>query len=122
MSSAVAIADILAFSELVDSKAVNGNPFTNQPIYIAACTFLEESAAHSTSNPTSRSPSLPPSRSLYSFDEHASMPPTDQGLVGSSNATTVRLRSHDSGITGPKNRANSDGQSKPTAEESLGQS
>ncbi|RPB01882.1 hypothetical protein L873DRAFT_1674713 [Choiromyces venosus 120613-1] len=64
MSSAKTIADILAFAELLDSKAVNGNPFTSQPIYIAACAFLQESAAHSSSNPTSRSSSPPPSGSL----------------------------------------------------------
>ncbi|KAG0129213.1 hypothetical protein HOY82DRAFT_488401 [Tuber indicum] len=64
MSSAKTIADILAFAELLDCKAVNGNPFTSQPIYIAACAFLQESAAHSSSNPTSRSSSPPPSGSL----------------------------------------------------------
>lgn len=53
MSSAKAMADILVFEKLVDSKALNRNPFTSQPIYIDACAFLEEIAAHSSSNPTS---------------------------------------------------------------------
>ncbi|KAI0008976.1 fungal-specific transcription factor domain-containing protein [Xylariaceae sp. FL0662B] len=43
MSSAKTIADILAFAELLDPKCFIGNPFTSQPIYIAACAFLVES-------------------------------------------------------------------------------
>ena len=102
MSSAKTIADILAFAELLDSKAVNGNPFTSQPIYIAACAFLQESAAHSSSNPTSRSSSPPPSGSLPSFNaltlgsmasessSSTSRPPTaGRGSPVSSNGTTV---------------------------------
>lgn len=42
MSSAKTVADIVAFAELLDVKAVSGNPFTSQPIYIAACAFLQE--------------------------------------------------------------------------------
>ena len=53
MSSAKTIADILAFAELIDRKSFIGNPFTSQPMYIAACAFLMEAAAHT---------SLPPSR------------------------------------------------------------
>ncbi|KAF4635848.1 hypothetical protein G7Y89_g2224 [Cudoniella acicularis] len=53
MSSAKTIADILAFAELIDPRSFIGNPFTSQPIYIAACAFLKESAAH-TSQPPSR--------------------------------------------------------------------
>ena len=53
MSSAKTIADILAFAELIDVKSFIGNPFTSQPMYIAACTFLAEAAAHS-SRPPSR--------------------------------------------------------------------
>ena len=134
MSSAKTIADILAFAELVDSKAVNGNPFTSQPIYIAACAFLQESAAHSSSNPTSRSSSPPPSGSLpsSSFElnlgsmasestSNASRPPTaDQGSPGSSTATTVGPGSHGGGAAGPGKGVNSDDQ-KPNAEESLAQ-
>lgn len=59
MSSAKTISDILSFAELIDPRAVTGNPFTSQPIYIAACAFLQESLMHSP-NPTSRSSSPPP--------------------------------------------------------------
>ena len=44
MSSAKTIADILSYSQLIDAKASLGNPFTTQPIYIAACAFLKETA------------------------------------------------------------------------------
>ncbi|PYH96693.1 hypothetical protein BO71DRAFT_163503 [Aspergillus ellipticus CBS 707.79] len=57
MSSAKTIADILSFSELVDGKSFIGNPFTSQPMYIAACAFLMESAYYS--SPSSRSGSPP---------------------------------------------------------------
>ena len=53
MSSAKTIADILAFAELIDVKSFVGNPFTSQPMYVAACAFLAEAAAH-TSQPNSR--------------------------------------------------------------------
>ncbi|KAI0198869.1 fungal-specific transcription factor domain-containing protein [Astrocystis sublimbata] len=56
MSSAKTIADILAFAELLDPRCFIGNPFTSQPIYIAACAFLIESKANS-SQPDSRNPS-----------------------------------------------------------------
>ncbi|KAH6680324.1 fungal-specific transcription factor domain-containing protein [Halenospora varia] len=58
MSSAKTIADILAFAELIDPRSFIGNPFTSQPMYIAACAFLKESAAH-TSQPTSRDATPP---------------------------------------------------------------
>ncbi|KAF2461999.1 fungal-specific transcription factor domain-containing protein [Lineolata rhizophorae] len=55
MSSAKTIADILSFAELTDAKSSLGNPFTSQPIYIAACAFLKEAALYSaSSNPQSR--------------------------------------------------------------------
>jgi len=53
MSSARTIADILAFAELIDPKSFIGNPFTSQPMYIAACALLMESAT-SASEPPSR--------------------------------------------------------------------
>jgi len=53
MSSAKTIADILAFAELIDVNSYIGNPFTSQPMYVAACAFLAEARAHA---------SLPPSR------------------------------------------------------------
>ncbi|KLJ12090.1 hypothetical protein EMPG_12788 [Blastomyces silverae] len=59
MSSAKTIADILAFAELIDAKSFIGNPFTSQPIYIAACAFLMESALYS--QPSSRTESPPTS-------------------------------------------------------------
>ncbi|PLN83453.1 fungal-specific transcription factor domain-domain-containing protein [Aspergillus taichungensis] len=62
MSSAKTIADILSFSELVDGKSFIGNPFTSQPMYIAACAFLMESAYYT--SPSSGSGS-PPSQPLF---------------------------------------------------------
>ena len=59
MSSAKTVADILAFAELIDPRSFIGNPFTSQPMYIAACAFLMESAAHTSSNPTSRDTTPP---------------------------------------------------------------
>lgn len=58
MSSAKTIADILAFAELIDPMAYIGNPFTSQPMYIAACAFLTASS----SQPVSRAPSPPPGK------------------------------------------------------------
>jgi hypothetical protein len=54
MSSAKTIADILAFAELIDPKSFIGNPFTSQPMYIAACAFLMESAANASEPPSPR--------------------------------------------------------------------
>ncbi|XXG96379.1 hypothetical protein Hte_002661 [Hypoxylon texense] len=59
MSSAKTIADILAFAELLDPTCFIGNPFTSQPIYIAACAFLKESRS-SPSQPVSRDATPPP--------------------------------------------------------------
>jgi hypothetical protein len=53
MSSAKTIADILSFAELIGPTSFIGNPFTSQPMYIAACAFLMESAAMA-SQPASR--------------------------------------------------------------------
>ncbi|EED21260.1 C6 transcription factor, putative [Talaromyces stipitatus ATCC 10500] len=58
MSSAKTIADILSFSELIDAKSFIGNPFTSQPMYIAACAFLMESAYYSSPSSRSGSPSV----------------------------------------------------------------
>lgn len=60
MSSAKTIADILSFSELVDGKSFIGNPFTSQPMYIAACAFLMESAYYTTPSIGADSPSPQP--------------------------------------------------------------
>ncbi|KAH0370420.1 hypothetical protein KCU65_g2466, partial [Aureobasidium melanogenum] len=63
MSSAKTIADILSYSQLIDTKASLGNPFTTQPIYIAACAFLKETAEQTaTSKEHSRSQSAANSR------------------------------------------------------------
>ena len=59
MSSAKTIADILAFAELIDPRSFICNPFTSQPMYIAACAFLMESVAHTSSQPASRDVSPP---------------------------------------------------------------
>ena len=59
MSSAKTICDILSFADLIDPKSFIGNPFTSQPMYIAACAFLMESTA-SASDPPSRETSPPP--------------------------------------------------------------
>ncbi|KAI5367650.1 hypothetical protein Slin14017_G026860 [Septoria linicola] len=69
MSSAKTIADILSYSQLMDAKASLGNPFTSQPIYIAACAFLRETVEQTaTSNAQSRasSPSRTASKSANS--------------------------------------------------------
>lgn len=59
MSSAKTISDILAFAELIDPKSFIGNPFTSQPMYIAACAFLMESVVKD-SGPSSREGSARP--------------------------------------------------------------
>ncbi|KAI1769925.1 fungal-specific transcription factor domain-containing protein [Hypoxylon cercidicola] len=66
MSSAKTIADILAFAELLDPKCFIGNPFTSQPIYIAACAFLKESRS-SPSQPVSRDATPPPDHRNSSY-------------------------------------------------------
>lgn len=58
MSSAKTIADILAFAELIDVTSFIGNPFTSQPMYVAACAFLAEARAHA-SHPSSRQATPP---------------------------------------------------------------
>ncbi|EKJ70072.1 hypothetical protein FPSE_09752 [Fusarium pseudograminearum CS3096] len=52
MSSAKTICDILSFADLIDPKSFIGNPFTCQPIYIAACAFVMESSANASSSPS----------------------------------------------------------------------
>ncbi|KAL6411443.1 Nitrogen assimilation transcription factor nit-4 [Ilyonectria robusta] len=52
MSSAKTICDILSFADLIDPKSFIGNPFTSQPIYIAACAFLMESSANASETPS----------------------------------------------------------------------
>ncbi|KAF4970698.1 hypothetical protein FSARC_2329 [Fusarium sarcochroum] len=52
MSSAKTICDILSFADLIEPKSFIGNPFTSQPIYIAACAFVMESSANASSSPS----------------------------------------------------------------------
>ena len=59
MSSAKTICDILAFADLIDSKSFIGNPFTSQPIYIAAGAFLMEQNAKASSSEASRETTPP---------------------------------------------------------------
>ncbi|KAH9896336.1 fungal-specific transcription factor domain-containing protein [Xylariomycetidae sp. FL2044] len=66
MSSAKTIADILAFAELLDPKCFIGNPFTSQPIFIAACAFLLESKS-AASQPVSRDATPPPEPKNHGF-------------------------------------------------------
>lgn len=65
MSSAKSIADILTFADLIDAGSIIGNPFTSQPIYIAACAFLLESASKD---------SVPFSRTLSPRQENGNAP------------------------------------------------
>ncbi|KAL8380791.1 hypothetical protein RB595_005196 [Gaeumannomyces hyphopodioides] len=64
MSSAKTIADILSFAEIIDPKSFIGNPFTSQPMYIAACAFLTQSTSQSSepSSPDATSPETSESR------------------------------------------------------------
>ncbi|KAF4548643.1 Fungal specific transcription factor domain-containing protein 53 [Elsinoe fawcettii] len=73
MSSAKTIADILSYSQLIDAKASLGNPFTTQPIYIAACAFLKETAERTaSSSEQSRAPSREGSKSQTPIKPSAS--------------------------------------------------
>jgi hypothetical protein len=82
MSSAKTIADILAFAELIDPKSFIGNPFTSQPMYIAACAFLMESVANA---------SQPPSREVTPPAEPS---PRVQGLKHSSSGDSKSSAKH----------------------------
>lgn len=79
MSSAKTICDILSFADLIDPKSFIGNPFTSQPIYIAAGAFLMESSANASEGP-SREPSPPSSA-------------TDRKRAAAAAATATRGRS-----------------------------
>lgn len=59
MSSAKTIVDIIAFAELIDPRTFTGTPFTSQPIYIAACSFLLEMERLKTFQPTSADHNTP---------------------------------------------------------------
>ncbi|KAM0458513.1 hypothetical protein ACHAPV_005905 [Trichoderma viride] len=78
MSSAKTICDILSFADLIDAKSFIGNPFTNQPIYIAACAFLMESSATSASEVSSREGSPHASNSNVNRSRQQAKPNTKQ--------------------------------------------
>ncbi|KAL9107744.1 MAG: hypothetical protein Q9227_007366 [Pyrenula ochraceoflavens] len=81
MSSAKTIADILAFAELIDVKSFIGNPFTSQPMYIAACAFLAEAAAQSPTTPSRAPTPITPSKKLDDpFSDLAKMANMDPNL------------------------------------------
>ncbi|KAK1146980.1 hypothetical protein N8T08_002308 [Aspergillus melleus] len=87
MSSAKTIADILSFSELVDGKSFIGNPFTSQPMYIAACAFLMESAHYV--SPSSGSGS-PPSQPLLANQTSGFVMPNMDPSGGSDRKPTAK--------------------------------
>ncbi|KAJ5747030.1 uncharacterized protein N7511_008726 [Penicillium nucicola] len=87
MSSAKTIADILSFSELVDGKSFIGNPFTSQPMYIAACAFLMESAYYA--SPSSSSGSPPP-QPLLTNQSSGFVMPTMESLNGKERKSTQK--------------------------------
>ncbi|CAG7926237.1 unnamed protein product [Penicillium olsonii] len=87
MSSAKTIADILSFTELVDGKSFIGNPFTSQPMYIAACAFLMESAYY-TISPSSDGSSSP--QPLLANQSSGFIPPITESSKVSERKTTAR--------------------------------
>ncbi len=86
LSSAKTIADILAFAELIDVKSFIGNPFTSQPMYVAACAFLAEAASHA-SQPPSRASSPPAS------NDASKNPPSTRGKTIAASAKHSLLAS-----------------------------
>ncbi|TKA64469.1 hypothetical protein B0A55_11205 [Friedmanniomyces simplex] len=87
LSSAKTIADILSYSQLMDAKASLGNPFTTQPIYIAACAFLKETAEQTaTSNAHSRANS--PSRKIDGSNGGSFMNGTPQFMKKASGSSS----------------------------------
>jgi len=90
LSSAKTIADMLSYSQLIDSKACLGNPFTTQPIYIAACAFLKETAERSsTSTDSSHSTSRDTSQNV----SRAVSP--NRGFGATSSQGTISGTAHD---------------------------
>lgn len=89
MSSAKTIADILSFAELVDGKSFIGNPFTSQPMYIAACAFLMESAYYS--SPSSRTSSPPPQPLLSSQASGFVIPSMDSSNSSERNSAAKHI-------------------------------
>ncbi|KAF2768556.1 hypothetical protein EJ03DRAFT_343900 [Teratosphaeria nubilosa] len=93
MSSAKTIADILSYSQLIDAKASLGNPFTSQPISIAACAFLKETVDQTTSsNAQSRAPS--PLRNDASSDDSAPSTATDTSQIAHKRLLATAASQH----------------------------
>ncbi len=82
MSSAKTIADILAFAELIDVKSFIGNPFTSQPMYVAACAFLAEASAHASQPPSRATSPRPNGHTLHAKQ--------DMGAQKAHNAASAR--------------------------------
>ncbi|KAK4189917.1 fungal-specific transcription factor domain-containing protein [Podospora australis] len=59
ISSAKSITDILSISGMISFSSFFGNPFTSQPIYIAACAFLLESRSLKSGPPSRAQSPLP---------------------------------------------------------------
>ncbi len=90
MSSAKTIADILSYSQIMNAKAILGNPFTSQPIYIAACAFLKETEQQvALSNPQSRCSSPPRTKDTTSSSLEA-LSPQRRDLLSIMDLTTPR--------------------------------
>ncbi|KAG0158408.1 hypothetical protein PDIDSM_5922 [Penicillium digitatum] len=87
MSSAKTIADILSFSELVDGKSFIGNPFTSQPMYIAACAFLMESAYYASPSSGARSNQPQP---LLANQSSGFVMPTMESSHGTERKSTAK--------------------------------
>ncbi|KAK5138519.1 hypothetical protein LTR08_000106 [Meristemomyces frigidus] len=101
MSSAKTIADILSYSQLMDAKASLGNPFTTQPIYIAACAFLRETAEQTaTSNAQSRVNS--PSRKETTSEESGRTSSAASPQSGGAAAVASASLSGASSVTGKR--------------------
>lgn len=114
MSSAKTIADILSYSQLMDAKASLGNPFTTQPIYIAACAFLRETVEQTTTS-RNHSRNSSPTRSPENKDDSDDRPttsskhrrkarrkPTSQLSSSSSHRSTSADRHSNSSVDGEK--------------------
>lgn len=86
MSSAKTIADILALAELIDPNSYLSSPFTSQPVYIAACAFLVQSASHM-SQETSRAASP-------NLDKHNQGGSHANGRNGKTNHYSERSAKH----------------------------
>ncbi|KAL6855508.1 hypothetical protein ACO1O0_006657 [Amphichorda felina] len=95
MSSAKTICDILAFADLIDPKSFIGNPFTSQPMYIAACAFLMEQSATASQAPSRESspPATKPGASGRSAKESSGKKSRHSLLASAANQNYQRCYS-----------------------------